>query len=51
MIVNASSIVQHGIQIKNGIMMNDNASVNSVLSAKKIIVGILAYEFARMVSV
>ena len=36
MIVNANSIVQHVIQIKNGIMINVNSSVKSVIPAKKI---------------
>ena len=35
LIVNASSIVQHAIQIKNGIMKHMNVSVKIILSAKK----------------
>ena len=40
--VNANSIVQHVIQIKNGINKHDNVSVKLIVSAKNIIVGILA---------
>ena len=39
-IINANSIVQHVIQITNGIMMNANASVRSIACAIKIIVEI-----------
>ena len=35
MIVNANSIVQHAIQIKNGIMINVYASVKKYCSCKK----------------
>ena len=42
MIVNASSVVQHIIQIQNEIMMNANASVKNIAHAKKIMVGILS---------
>ena len=35
LIVNASSIVQHAIQIKNRIMKHMNVSVKIILSAKK----------------
>ena len=45
MIVITSSIVQHVIQIKNGIMKHANVSV------KKIIVEILARRFVRIVSI
>ena len=39
---NANSIVQHVIQIKNGINKHVNVSVKLMVSAKNIIVGILA---------
>ena len=48
MIVNANSIVQHVIWIKNGIMINVNVSVNCMVCAKKIIVEILVYVFVRL---
>ena len=48
---NANSIVQHVIQIKNGIMINVNVSVKSNAHAKKIIVGILTYLFKRIVGI
>ena len=50
LIVNASSIVQHAIQIKNGIMKHMNVSVKIILSAKKNIAGILAHVFVRILS-
>ena len=37
MIVNVNSIVQQVIQIKNGIVINVNISVQVILGAKKII--------------
>ena len=49
MIVNASSEVQHIIQIKSEIMMNANASVKNIVRAKKIMVGILSHVFVGMV--
>ena len=45
MIVNANAIVQHVIQIKNGILINVHVTANSIVHAKKIIVGILAHVF------
>ena len=51
MITNANSIVQHVIQIKNGIMEYVNVSVKIIKHAKKIIVGILAHARARTVSI
>ena len=42
MIVNENSIVQHLVQIKNGIMTQVNVNVKNILNAKKIIVAILA---------
>ena len=50
MIPNANSIVQHEVQIKNGIIKNVNANVKILVSAKKIIVGILANVFVRIES-
>ena len=49
MIVNP--IVQHVIQIKNGMMKYVNVSVKVVAHAKKIIVGILTHVFVRMISI
>ena len=50
-IVNGNSIVQHIIQITNGILINVNLSLKSAISAKKIIAGILAHVFVRIVSI
>ena len=50
-IVNASSIVEHLTRIKNGIMINDKASVKNIVQVKKIIVGILARIFVRIVAI
>ena len=48
MIVNTKSIVQHVIQIKNGIMLNANASVQeNIVHVQKIIVGIRTHVFVR----
>ena len=47
--VTANSIVQHVIRIKNGIIKHVN--VNVKIGAKKIIVGILAHVFVRIVSI
>ena len=44
-ISNANSIVEHVIQVKNGITKYVNASVKIIVCAQKIIVGILAYVF------
>ena len=41
--VNANLIVQHVIQIKNGIIKHVNVNVKIIISAKRIIVGILAH--------
>ena len=49
MIVNADSIVQHVIQIKNGIIKHVNVNVTIIISVKKIIAGILAHVFVRIV--
>ena len=51
MIVNANLILQHVIQIKNGIMKHTNASLKIILRSKKILVGILAHMFVRIVSI
>ena len=50
-IVNANSIVQYVIQIKNGRMKHANISVKIIVNAKKIIVGILAHVFVRIASI
>ena len=52
-IKNANSIVQHVMEIKNGIIKPVNVSVKFIANAKKIIVivGILAHVFVRMVSI
>ena len=50
-IPNANSIVQHGLQIKNGIIKNVNVNVKILLSTKKIIVGILANVFVIIESI
>ena len=47
-IVNANSIVQHVIQIINGIIKHVNVHVKTIIIAKKIIAGILAHVFVRM---
>ena len=47
MIVNANSIVQHVIQIKNGIMKHVNVNVKIIVHTKKII-AILAHVFVKM---
>ena len=52
MIVNANSIAQHVIQNKNGIIIkHDIVNLKVIISAKKIIVGILADVFLRIVSI
>ena len=50
-IVNANSVVQHVIQIKNGIIKHVNVNVKCIVSAKKIIVGILAHVFVRIANI
>ena len=50
-IINANSIVSHVIQIKNGIIKHVNVNVKIIISAKKIIAGILTHVFARIVSI
>ena len=44
-ILNANSIVQQVIQIKNGIIKHVNVNVNIIVKAEKIIFGILAHVF------
>ena len=49
-LVNANSIVQHIIQIKNGIIKHANVNVKIIITTKRVIVGILALLFLRLVS-
>ena len=41
--------IKHVIQTKNGVMLNVNAIVKSIIRAKNIIVGILAFAFVIIV--
>ena len=50
-ILNANSIVQYVVQIKNGIIMHVNMNVKIIVHAKKIIAGILAHVFVRITSI
>ena len=50
-ITNADSIEQYVIEIKSGIMINDNVSGKSIVCAKKYIVAILACENIRYLKV
>ena len=50
-IVNANPIIQHVIQIKNGIMKHVNVCVKIIVHAKKIIGGILAHVLVRTISI
>ena len=50
-IVNANSIAQHVIQIKNEIMKHANANVKTIKQTKKITVGILIHVFVRKVNI
>ena len=50
-IVNAISLVQNVIQNKNGIIKHVNVNVEINISAKKIIFGILAHVFVRILSI
>ena len=50
-IVNANSIEQYVIKIKNGIIKHVNVNVKIVVRAKKIIFGIQARVFVRIVSI
>ena len=47
----ANAIVQLAFQIKNGIMKHVHVSVKVIVHARKIIVGILAHVFLKMVSI
>ena len=51
MILNERSIVQDVIQIKNGIIKHVNVNVNTIVSAKNIIVAILPLVFVRITSI
>ena len=51
MIVNASSIVQHVIEIKNGITKHVNVIAKIIISAKQIKAGILAHALVRTASI
>ena len=52
LIVNAHSIVQHVTRIKDGIIKHVNVNVKiTVNEKKKIIVGILAHAFLRIVNI
>ena len=46
-----NSIVQHVIQIKNGIMKHVNVSPKSITRARKVIDGILARVFVKMANI
>ena len=49
MIANANSIVQHVIQVKDGIIKHVNVNVNIIICANKIIVGILTHQQKRQI--
>ena len=51
MIINPNSMIQHMIEIKNGLMTNVNMSVKNIALAKKIIAGILVHVFMSIVSI
>ena len=46
-IVNANSVVQHIIQIKNAMAKHVNVNVKIIVHEKKIIAGILAHENSK----
>ena len=50
-ILNENSIEQHVIQIKHGIIKHVNVSVDIILNAKNIIVGVLEHLFVKIVSI
>ena len=50
-IVNANLMVQFVIQIKNLIIKQVNVNVKTIVSAKKIIIGILAHVFVKVISI
>ena len=47
-LVNVNSIAEYVIQIKNGVIKEVNVNVKVIVSAEKVIVGILAHVFVRM---
>ena len=49
-IANTNFILQHVIQIKDGIIKHINANLKIIISAKKIIVSILASAFVKIAS-
>ena len=51
MIVNANSIVEHVIQIKNKIIKHVSVNVKIIIHAKEFTVGILAQILVRMISI
>ena len=51
MSVNSNSIVEHVIQIKNGIKKLVNVNVEMIVSVKKIITRILAHVFVRIANI
>ena len=51
MIVNANSIIQNTTQIENGKLKHVNVNVKIIISVKKIIVGIPAHVFVKIVSI
>ena len=51
MTVNVNSIVQYGIQIKNGIIKYVNVSLKIIFNAKEIIVGMPAHVSVRITSI
>ena len=50
-IANANSIVQHAIQMKNGIIKHVNVNIKIIEIVKKIIVGTLTHVFVRIGSI
>ena len=50
-IVNVNLIVKHVTQNKNGIIKHVNVNLKVIVSAKKIIVGIAAHGFVKIVSI
>ena len=48
MLVNVNSIAEYVIQIKNRVIKQVNLDVKVIVSAEKVIVGILAHVFVRM---
>ena len=49
--VNVNVMVESAIQIKNGIMMNIDASVKNILDVKNIIFGILLHIVAKLANI